>query len=284
VARIYVLERDNTVAKLRERVGQLRGAKAIGSERIVTAYKDGKRAPEHDVYKPVFRNPSPGELAEAEATQRKADALAEQQHSELEQSIRDNPDDPDLFRLLAQRPLDNNRPWEPQWRETERLLRYAILLDPTDWRLQLDRAANWNALGDKKLEMVSAEAQAVLRKNRDGDFNYIYDQERQKFEDDVFTGYVFALQAVRRDPASPFSNQRLAMAMQRLILHTINHVPIMPDAFQQAVLQMKLTYYAALRHLDHPEDWRDADTKGYTLQLLDWTKRQIANIPAKPPQ
>lgn len=283
-ARLFALERDQRVEKLLTTVGQLRGDKAVGSKRIVTGYNNGQRAPKFDVYKPVFRKATPQELAEADADARQAAALQAQQQAALEAALRDDPADPDLFRLLAERPLNPNQPDRPQLIEKERLLRYAILLDPTDWRLHLDRARNWNILGDRPLELASGEAQAVLRQNANGDFDYIYDQEKQKLGADAFLEYVFALQAVRRDPANPFSHQRLAMAMQGLILHTINHVPILPDAFQQAVAEMKLTQAVAQRHLEHPEDWRDAQTRQATLQLLDWTRRQIALIPAKPPQ
>lgn len=283
-ARLFALERDQRVEKLLTTAGQLRSNKAVGSKRIVTAFNNGQRAPERDVYQPIFRKATPQELAEADADARQAAALEAEQQAAVNAALRDDPTDPDLFRLLAERPMNPNQPDRPQLIKKERLLRYAILLDPTDWRLHLDRARNWNILGDRPRELASAEAQAVLQHNANGDFDYIYDQEKKKLTADAFLEYVFALQAVRRDPASPFSHQRLAMALQGLILHTINRVPILPDAFQQAVAEMKLTQAVAQRHLEHPEDWRGAQTKQATLQVLDWTRREIAVIPAKPPQ
>lgn len=275
-ARIYVLERDNQVAKLEERVGQLRGAKAIGSVPVWTAFNNGRRDPAHDAWKPVFRNASPQEQAEAEATEQKARALAREQRVELESSVGQNPLSADVFRVLAEWPSNINTD-EKERMEKERILRYAMLLNPTDWRLGWDRAANWNALGQKKMENAAAISQAALRKWADGNFIPLYDEAADKLEPDRFGAYVFALQAVRREPANPFAHQRLSMALRDLAGHTIGGLPDLPDAASRAAAEVKLTYDAALRHLDHPEDWRDANTKGATEQLISWAKAHMGS-------
>lgn len=275
-ARIYVLERDNQVAKLEERVGQLRGAKAIGSVPVWTAFNNGRRDPAHDAYKPVFRNASPQESSEAEATEQKARALAGQQRAELESSVAQNPLSADVFRVLAEWPPNLNTDAKERM-EKERILRYAILLDPTDWRLHWERAANWNALAQPKMEAAAANFQAFLRTKADTNFIPLYDVARDQLEPDRFSEYVIALQAVRREPSSPFAHQRLSMALRDIVGQTIGGLPELPDAANRVAAEVKLTYYAALRHLDHPEDWRDAQTKAATEQLISWAKAHMSS-------
>lgn len=284
-ARIYLLVHDSAVARLRQQAGVLRGRKAIGSKVIVRGFdSEGHPDPDRNVYQPIFRAATPQEIAAAQELDRKAAALEAEQSGELDAALQAGRANSDCIRMLASRPIDLAGNWQQQREEQERVLRYAILLDPTDWTLHFARAANFSGMHQRALELASAEAQAVLRNNRDGDFVYIFDQEWDKLRADAFIPYVFALQAVRRDPANPFAHQRLAMAMQDLIRHRINGVPIMPQAFQQAVLEMKLVRYLAQRHLQHPEDWRDASTRQSTLELLEWVNKQIASIPAKPPE
>lgn len=273
-ARIYALERDNQVAKMEERVGQLRGIKAIGSQRIWTAFNNGRRDPAHDLYKPVFRNSSAQEQAEANALEQKAQALARQQRGELEASIEQNSLSADVFRTLAEWPSNINTD-EQERMEKERILRYAILLDPTDWRLEWDRAENWNAMGQGKMEAAASGAQSVLRTHADENFIPIYDFAVDKLGPDNFAAYALALQAVRREPANPFAHQRLSMALHDLVGRTIDHVPMLPDAANRTAAEVKLTYFAALRHLEHPEAWRDANTKGATEQLIGWAKARM---------
>lgn len=275
-ARIFVLERDNQVAKLEERVGQLRGIKAVGSQRIWTAFNNGVRDPAHDAYKPIFRNASPQEQAEANAIAKKAVALKREQRAELESSIERNPLSVDVFRVLAEWPSNINTD-DRERMEKERILRYAILLDPTDWRLEWDRAENWNALAQPKMENAAAIAQAALRKWANGNFIPLYDEAADKLEPDRFGEYGFALQAVRREPASPFAHERLAMALRDIVGKTIDGVPMLPDAASRASAEVRLTYYAALRHLDHPEAWRDANTKVAAEKTAEWAKARMGS-------
>ena len=279
-ARIFVLERDHQVAKLEERVGQLRGIKAVGSQRIWTAFNNGVRDPSHDLYKPVFRNASPQEVAEANAIAQKALALKREQRAELESSVENNPLAVDVFRTLAEWPSNFNTD-DRERLEKERILRYAILLDPTDWRLEWDRAENWNALAQPKMENAASIAQAALRKWANGNFIPLYDEAADKLEPDRFGEYAFALQAVRREPASPFAHQRLAMALCDLVGKTIDGVPMLPDAATRASEEVSLTYYAALRHLDHPEAWRDANTKVAAEKTAEWAKAQMGQAAAR---
>lgn len=284
-ARIASVSQDGTVNSLRARANMLMGKKVIGSKLSTVTYDihTGKRAPEKDIYVPVSREPYPGEIAEGRVLARQADELENRERVEVLGTLRAYPAEVDVFRMLAYWPLGRNAPLEPQWRERERILRYAIMLDPTDWRLHFSRASNWHDLENRKMELPSAEAQAILRMNRDGDFNYIYEQTREKIAADPFVPYVFTLQAVRRAPAYPFAHQRLAMTMQRLIRYEIDGVPVLQDAFQNAVAEMKLTQYAALRMQAHREEWRDQQTGEALGKVIEFTKRQLAAVPVTPP-
>lgn len=61
-----------------------------------------------DVYKPIFRNASPHEQAEADATARKARELANQQRTEIESSVERNPISAGVFRILGEWPANIN--------------------------------------------------------------------------------------------------------------------------------------------------------------------------------
>jgi hypothetical protein len=277
-ATVFVLERDNRVAKLEERVAQLRGIKAVKSVKIWSAFRNNRPDPVNDIYKPVFRNASPQELAEANATEQQALALKREQRAELESSVQHNPLAADVFRILAEWPANLNTD-EQERMEKERILRYALLLAPTDWRLEWDRAANWAAVEQHKLEAAASIAQDALRKYPDTNFIPMYDQAADKLAADAFGAYTFALQAVRREPASPFAHQRLALALRNLVGRTIDGVPMLPDAANRTFYEVKLTYYAAVRHLGHPEAWRDANTRHATEQVIEWAKARMARPP-----
>lgn len=284
-ARIAWISQDGTVTRLLARVGEYRGDKAVRSRLVREGFDlHGHRDPNFDIWEPVFRKATPEELAEANRLTEQAKAAEGRVRTEVLETLREFPAEVDVYRMLAYWPLDRNAPFPPQWYKRERIIRYAIMLDPTDWRLFFSRASNWNDLENKKMEMPSAQAQAILRKNRDGDFNYIYEETFKDIAADPFVPYVFALQAVRRAPAYPFAHQRLAVSMQHLIRYSIDGIPVINDAFLNAVNEMKLAQYAALRLQAHREEWRDEQTGAALAKMLEFTKRQLAAVPARPPR
>lgn len=58
---------------------------------------------------------------------------------------------------------------------------------------------------------------------------------------------------------------------------TVNFIELFDMAADKlAPDEVKFTYYAALRHLDYPTDWRDANTKGALERVIAWAKARIA--------
>lgn len=279
-ARVYLAMHDTAVGKLRQQAA-LDGAKQAVGSRPAYHYDNGRLV--RDVPVPVFRNPTTGEKAQADSLSQQASALAAKQNAEVDAAMRDYSADPDIFRMLADQPLDRGADFVPQRERRERILRYAIMLDPTDWRLHLMRAANWNALGEKGLEQPSADFQGFLRIYHGSDYVAVYDRNYARLRGDAFIPYCMALEAVRRNPADPFAHKRLAMGLQGVIAHRIFNVPIVAGAFHQAVAEMKLTRLTAMRALSHPEEWKDAATQRAIQNVRDWANQQIAAIPAKPP-
>ncbi len=116
----------------------------------------------------------------------------------------------------------------------------------------------------------------MLRKEETVNFIELYDMAADKLAPDNFSAYVIALQGVRREPANPFAHQRLALGLHGMAGRTIDGPPMLPDAADRAAAEVQFTYYAAFRRLDHPEDWRDANTKGALEHVIAWAKARMA--------
>jgi hypothetical protein len=264
VADVHLALSDPRPGNLRAKAADLRTAKSGSHERY-------ERRPDGSVWKvvePWHRDPTRSDLADANALEAEAARIDAEMRAILDAVLRREPLNAHVFSRFAE---------SRRGLSGERALRYALLLDPSDFRLHGWRAILWAVAKQSTLELASDYAAWVLRKDKAGTFFVkigFADDMRGKYKD-PFTAYVIALETVRVRPAHPLAHQRLALALQRLTGQSLPGGELMPDAARQARLAWGVAYHTAARMLDHPEEWERDDSRSRWTEAMEIAQRAM---------
>jgi len=297
-ARLYVLERDRSytsgltarIDKLRE---VIRGPSTGGgrSESFVGSYTPGQSINSGEVvrgssvYKvgvggspipgPIIKAPTAQELAQADALEAQIKQFYIQNRLQIDNLVRQNPTNAEMFVVLG-----NNYHGGTIG---ERILRYALMLNPGDYRLYwlrvtaLAKGGNWlggkEDLGPHNIGEASEYAQWALRKGKANDEARCGDlaAEIAKKYKDPFTHYAVALRCVHMEPDRPGPRKSLVVSFVGMAEPNIVGSE-MPDALEQGQLESEVMYQIAARRLEHPEEWAPEESKITVVQGMALAK------------
>ena len=165
----------------------------------------------------------------------------------------------------------------------ERILRYALMLNPGDYRLYwlrvtaLAKGGNWlggkEDLGPHNIGEASEYAQWALRKGKANDEGRCGDlaAEIAKKYKDPFTHYAVALRCVHMEPDRPGPRKSLVVSFVGMAEPNIVGSE-MPDALEQGQLESEVMYQIAARRLEHPEEWAPEESKITVVQGMALAK------------
>jgi hypothetical protein len=298
-ARLYVLERDRSytsgltaqINKLRE---VIRGPSTGGggrSERFVGSYTPGQSINSGEVvrgssvYKvevggspipgPIIKAPTAQELAQADALEAQIKQFYIQNRLQIDSLVRQNPTNAEMFVVLG-----NNYHGGTIG---ERILRYALMLNPGDYRLYwlrvtaLAKGGNWlggkEDLGPHNIGEASEHAQWTLRKglaNDEGHCGGLASEIANKYKD-PFTHYAVALHCMHMTPHRPKPRRELLISLFGMSEPNIVGSE-MPDALEQGQLESEVMYQIAARRLEHPDEWAPEESKTTMVQWMALAK------------
>jgi hypothetical protein len=291
-ARLYVLERDRSyTSELTARINKLRevirGRSTGGGGRTETfqgSYTPGQSlAPGQVVHGssvygvspggvspgPIIKAPTKQELAQADALEAQINQFYIQTRSQVDNLVRQNPTNAEMFVVLS-----NNYHGGTIG---ERILRYALMLNPGDYRLYwlrvtaLAKGGNWlggkEDLGPHNIGEASEYAQWALRKgkaNDEGHCGGLAAEIAKKYKD-PFTHYAVALRCVHMEPDHPYPRKTLVVSFVGMAEPSIVGSE-MPDALEQGQLEAEVMYQIGARRLEHPEEWAPEESKITVVQ------------------
>jgi tetratricopeptide (TPR) repeat protein len=293
-AHLYVLERDRSytsgltaqIDKLRE---VIRGPSTGGggrTESFVGSYTPGQSVDPGEVVRgssvyrvgvggssvpgPILKAPTAQELAQADALEVQLKQFYIQNRQQIDDLVRREPTNAEMFVVLG-----NNYHGGTIG---ERVLRYALLLNPGDYRLYwlrltaLAKGGHWidgkEQLGPHNIGEASEYVQLSLHRGKLNDVGHCrgLDNEIADKYDDPFTVYTIATHCMHLEPDRPAPRRELTQSIMGM--SRVNFLGTQfPDAFEQGQLESEVMYQIAARLLDHKEEWRPGDTE---KTFVDW--------------
>jgi hypothetical protein len=277
------------VYKLRE---VIRGPSTGGpTERFIGSYtrertvNPGEVVRDGNVYKkelgggsvpgPIIKAPTVQELAQADALEAQIKQLYSQNRLQVDNLVRHEPANAEMFVILS----DTYRGGPIR----ERVIRYALMLNPGDYRLYwlrataLAKGGNWlggkEQLGPHNIGEASDYAQWALRKglaNDKGHCGGMASEIAKKYKD-PFTTYTVALHCAQMEPDRPAPRRALVISFVGMAEPSIVGSE-MPGALEQGELESEVMYQIAARRLDHPDEWAPEESKTTEVQWMALAK------------
>jgi hypothetical protein len=289
-ARLYVLDRDDNYAwELRARSNKLREiirgpgittespagtytGQVLGPNQTVrsgTVYQRGTAAG------PIIKAPTAQELAQADAVEAQIKQFYIDNRLQIDNLVRHDPMNAEMFVVLASTYRSGTI--------GERVLRYALMLNPGDYRLYwlrdtaLAKGGNWiegkEDLGPHGIAEASDYAQWALRKglaNDEGHCGGLASEIANKYKD-PFTHYAVALHCTHMAPERPKPRRELLISFFGMSEPNIVGSE-MPDALEQGQLESEVMYQIAARRLEHPDEWAPEESKTTMVQWMALAK------------
>jgi hypothetical protein len=277
-ARLHVLERDHSytsgltarIDKLRE---VIRGPSTPGRLKFradnYSTYTVG------DIPGPIIKAPTAQELAQADALEAQIKQFNIQIRPQIDNLVRHEPANAEMFVVLSNTHYSGTR--------GERVLRYALMLNPADYRLYwlrdtaLAKGGNWlkgkEDFGPHNIGEASDYAQWVLRRGQvtdEGHCGGLASEIRKKYND-PFTYYAVTLHCVHMEPDSPSPRRALVVSLTEMSEPNIVGSE-MPDGLEQGQLEAEVMYQIAARRLEHVDEWAPEESKPIVLRWMSLAK------------
>ncbi len=290
-ARLYVLERDHSyTSELTARINKLRetiqgpGGKTeflvgsytgetVGPNQTVRGgmvYQQGGGAPG-----PIIKAPTAQDLAQADALESQIKQFYIQNRQQIDNLVRHDPTNAEMFVVLSTTYRSGTI--------GERVLRYALMLNPDDYRLYwlrdtaLAKGGNWiggkEDFGPHGIGEASDYAQWALRKglaNDEAHCGGLASEIADKYKD-PFTHYAVALRCVHMTPDRLRARRELVVSLFGMSEPNIVGSE-MPDALEQGQLESEVMYQIAARRLEHPDEWSPEESKTIMVQWMALAK------------
>jgi hypothetical protein len=297
-ARVYVLQMDRSytsgltarIDKLRE---VIRGPSTGGgrTETFVGSYTPGQSVDPGQVVRgssvyrvngggssvpgPILKAPTPQELAEANSLEAQIAQYYRQSRQQIDSLVRREPANPEMFAVLSTTYHGGTI--------GERIIRYALMLNPGDYRLYwlrvtaLAKGGNWlggnEQLGPHNIAEASDYSQRALRKGLANDPQRCLGMasETHNKYNDPFTYYELSVRCVNMEPDHPGPRRALVVSLAGMVEPTIVGSE-MPDGLEQGQMEAEVMYQIAARRLDHPDEWAPDDSKTIMVRMMALAK------------
>ena len=225
---------------------------------------------------PIIKAPTAQELAQADALEAQIKQFYIQNRLQIDNLVRHDPTNAEMFVVLGNTYRSGTI--------GERVLRYALMLNPADYRLYwlrdtaLAKGGNWlkgnEDFGPHNIGEASDYAQWVLRRGQVKDEAHcsgLASEIAKKYYQDPFTYYTIALHCVHMEPDRPGPRRALVIGFIGMSRPTIVGSE-MPDAREQGQLESEVMYQIAARRLEHPDEWAPEESKTTLVQWMALAK------------
>ena len=202
---------------------------------------------------PIIHSPTAQELAQADALDAEAARTQAAVRAATDALLRQNPRNALLFQTLA---------YHSGGISTERILQYALYLNPGDYRLHWLRGVRLALAKRWDIGQASDYAQWLLRNRHAPNVEVCaaHVGRMMTMFKDPFAQYTIARYCAQLAPAHPVGHLRVAQNLPGLIAPNFLSTEV-PNAATESLLEADLTYQLAARIVNHPEEWVDDDDK-----------------------
>lgn len=216
---------------------------------------------------PIIHVPTARDIAEANALEAKAKQIRANMRAEEDNVIEQNPRDVEMFLILAT--------YNSERRFSDSVLRYALLLDPSDYRLHWLRDARFTEPGKPQSAVAEASdyAQWFLRKGYADDWGHCssYALQLHKKYKDPFISYVLASHCMHLNPTRPAGHLDLVVSFMKM------RPPFFAGSFvsgalEQGRLESEVMYQIGARLLEHPDEWPSGTGRADVIGLMGFAK------------
>jgi hypothetical protein len=279
-ARVFVLLRDTSgpyamearASKLREvvrgpgessetSVGTYTGQtlSANQSVRNGTVYQIGVRPG------PIIHSPSPQELAQADALDAEARRLQARATAEIDVVVKAEPSNLNMLVLLAT--------YHGHALTTDRILRYSMFLNPSDYRLHWLRSTEFAKGKSADLGETENYTYWALRKGYAQDWSHckdLFEELNNKYKE-PFAKFAIASHCMRLRPLHPAGHRALAISFMEMSKPIFTGSQ-MKDAFEQGQLESEVMFQVGARLIEHPEEWAPSDNAATITKYMALAK------------
>jgi hypothetical protein len=293
-ARLYVLEVDTGASQIEARALWLRNVQRAPTtfgvgEHEVGSYSAGDDVPSGQTARggklyapnvtfiegPIIHTPTAQDVAEADALDAQAKRIRAGTRIAEDSLVKQNPTNEEMFVVLAT--------YYGGALTREHILRYALFLDPGDYRLYwlrdtaLAKGGNWMGgkedFGPHNIGEASDFAQWAFRRGQVNDEDHCVSMTSQIAEKykDPFTYYAVALHCMHLEPDRPAARRDLVASFMGMSIANFLGSQL-PDSFEQGQLESEVMYQIAARLLEHKEEWRLGNTQQLFVKWMALAK------------